>query len=65
MSGDVSHSTHLPQCLQFLHLFVVVVWILSIILQDELEEKKQKEQKNQVPSMLTLKKGFKNPSKLE
>jgi len=32
-------KTHLPQCLQFLQLLVVVVWILSIILQDELEGK--------------------------
>lgn len=38
-SGDVAHSTHLPQRLQFLQLFIVVVRILSIILQDELVEK--------------------------
>lgn len=44
-SGDVSHGTHLPQRLQFLQLFVVVVRILSIILQDELEEKRHTDKK--------------------
>lgn len=38
------HSAHLPQRLQFLQLFVVVVRILSIVLQDELEKKKQKQE---------------------
>lgn len=41
---DVSHSSYLPQSLQFLQLFVVVVRILSVILQDELEEEKETEQ---------------------
>ena len=41
----ISHGTHLPQRLQFLQLFIVVVRILSIILQDELEEKTHKYKK--------------------
>lgn len=43
-SGDVPHRTYLSQRLQLLQLFVVVVRILSIIFQDELEEKKQGKQ---------------------
>lgn len=46
-SETLIHITYLSQCLQFLQLLVVVVWILPVVLQDELEESGHRQRVNE------------------